>query len=201
MTQSRLPFSMPPLDIIRQLGNMLEPGVPRTVLDAGFGTGRNALYLAKLGHIVTGITNDPTEIETAQDLAAEAGIADRCNFMYGELPMLPGSGSFDVVLSNEVTHLFTKPVARSVFEALRRRTKQGGLNVISGYLIEPGKANVINTARCFSPGELHHEYEQAGWQELSYREEWLPVQRIGAGAVRREIISSRAKLIAQRPWN
>lgn len=196
MTQSRLPIPLPPAEIVRRAGELLEPGVPRTVLDAGMGTGRNSLYLARLGHIVTGISHDETEVIAARELAEQQGVADHCKFQQHDIRIPLPPGSFDVVLLNEVTHFFRKPTGNQILNSIRRRTVQGGLNVVSGYLVEPGTANATNTDRCFAPDELLDNYLAAGWTPLHYNENWLPIQHTS-----REIISSQATLIAERPWS
>jgi SAM-dependent methyltransferase len=195
MTQASIPVPLPPSDIVRRLGEMLETGVPRTVLDVGMGEGRNSLHVARMGHMVTGITKDPEEIAVATQLAERQGIADLCNFQQGDV-RTPRPGMFDIALSNEVVHLLPKKAGGVVLSLMRGQTRQGGLNIVSGYLVEPGTANITNTERCFAPGELRTIYQRAGWQELYYEEEILPITHVG----NKENIFSRAKIIAQRPW-
>ncbi len=202
MTQIHLPFSLPPVDVVRELADMLEPEVPRSIFDAGFGTGRNSVFLARLGHEVTGVDMRGEEVEAARRYAEAEGVADRCTFLEGDLLQPPISGtSFDIVLANEVAHVFSRAVTARLFRTLRGVTKQGGLNVVSGYVVCPGTANARNTRQCFGQGELLEEYQGQGWIILAYNETYLPNQYMGSGAATKEIISSRAKLIAQRPWD
>lgn len=202
MTQIHLPFNLPPVDVVRELAEILEPGVPRTVFDAGCGSGRNAVFLASLGHEVIGVDMSATELEAARRHAEAEQVADRCTFIEGDLLNFPFSNTpFDIVLANEVSQMFSQTVTRRLFDMLRGATKQGGLNVISGYVVRPGTANAKNTRQCLGEGELLADYEKRGWIILSSDEMYRPNQYVGSGAAIKEIISSRAKVIAQRPWD
>lgn len=169
---------------------MLDGAVPCIILDAGAGSGRNRRLLSSLGHTVIALDN------TLEEMRAGGLPPD----VLGDVRRLPFSTVFDVALQNEVAQLLPSKLGahRSLAE-LRRVTKPGGLNVVSGYLALPGRANLRNRARCFHPDELHDIYTQSGWNILYYEEDEQPNQYISRGAMQREIISSRAKIIARRP--
>src|SRR5262245_18289235 len=76
-----------------------------TVLDAGCGTGENALFFASRGHSVTGIDFLPRPIELARQKAAARGLA--ANFLVmdalalSELPQV-----FDTAIDSGLFHVF-----------------------------------------------------------------------------------------------
>lgn len=195
MVQS-LPVPLPPADVVRSFGELMEPGVPRSIWDAGCAEGRNSIYLASLGNFVLGTDVSPDDLRIARQMAEFAGVAERCTFQEDDIRTSAPSGMFDVVLMNEVTHALPKTAAQQALRTVRNHTKQGGINVVSGYLVRPGTANVTNTRACFKPHELIDDYQAVGWIVLDYVEEYLPNQYAG----QKEHIFSRAKLIAQRPW-
>ncbi|HTH72655.1 MAG TPA: class I SAM-dependent methyltransferase [Candidatus Pristimantibacillus sp.] len=195
MVQS-LPVPLPPADIVRSLGEFMEPGVPRSVWDAGCAEGRNSIHLASLGNFVLGTDISPDNLRIARQMAEFAGVAERCTFQEGDIRNSTPPGMFDVVLLNEVTHAMPKTAAQGALRAVRSRARQGGLNIVSGYVVRPGTANATNTRACFKPNELIDDYEAVGWLILDYVEEYLPNQYSG----QKEHIFSRAKLIAQKPW-
>ncbi|MDB5186131.1 MAG: hypothetical protein JWL85_654 [Candidatus Saccharibacteria bacterium] len=201
MTQVELPLGLPPADYIREFAASLDTETPRDILDAGCGTGRHGLHLAQLGHNVVNLSNDIDELDAARRNNTRAGeLAGKNTYIAGDIRRPPFARAFDIVLSDDVLHLMPKTHAFIALDALRNVTRQGGLNIIGGYLVQPGMANVKNTARCFHPGELSDIYTQAGWKVLKYKEQYKPNQYIVNGAVQKEIISSRALIIAQRPW-
>jgi 2-polyprenyl-3-methyl-5-hydroxy-6-metoxy-1,4-benzoquinol methylase len=79
-----------------------QPIVGRTVLDLGCGSGRYVVALAEAGASrVLGIDIAPRMLELARELAAEHGVADRCEFQLTDvLGLDAGAGpGFDVVLA------------------------------------------------------------------------------------------------------
>ncbi len=139
------------------------------------------------------------DLRAAQSALVELGtVVGTCHFVRGDLRALPLRQPFDVVLSNEVLHLMNKTESRQALVRMRELTKQGGVDVISGYVVRPGTATTRNNARCLAPGELRADYDHPGWTILHYGEDYKPNQYIGSE--RREIISSIARIVAQRNW-
>jgi ubiquinone/menaquinone biosynthesis C-methylase UbiE len=82
-----------------------EQAIRGSVLDAGCGTGENALYLAALGHEVWGIDFVPQAIERAQNKAAEREL--NVQFHVGNALELDRLGrTFDTVLDCGLFHTF-----------------------------------------------------------------------------------------------
>ncbi|PAZ09281.1 SAM-dependent methyltransferase [Streptomyces sp. SA15] len=100
------------------------------VLDVGMGQGTQALRLARAGHQVTGVEQDPTMISAAREvLAAEPeGIRERVRLVQGDgrdtgVHFLPGS--FDVVLCHGVLMYVEEP--DPLLAGLARMLAHGGL--------------------------------------------------------------------------
>ena len=75
----------------------LRPG--SRVLDLTCGPGLYAVPMAQRGAIVTGVDFGPASIAYARQLAAEAGVADRCAFIEADVrDYEPEPGAFDAVL-------------------------------------------------------------------------------------------------------
>jgi SAM-dependent methyltransferase len=73
------------------------------VLDAGCGTGENALYMAGLGHAVVGVDSAPTAVERARAKAAERGVA--ATFLVTDAMNLTTVGRrFDTVIDSGLFH-------------------------------------------------------------------------------------------------
>lgn len=97
----------------------------RRVLDAGCGTGENALHLAALGHLVTGVDAAETAIEHARDKAARRGLT--ATFAACDARELPGyDGDFDTVVDSGLFHIFGEDDRARYVAALHRACAPGG---------------------------------------------------------------------------
>lgn len=107
---------------------------PRTVLDAGCGTGRVAIELNRRGHAVIGVDLDEAMLEQARakapDLAwVQADLAD---------PGLDFGQSFDVIVMAGNVLIFVPPGSeQQVVENAARWLRPNG-HLITGYALRPG---------------------------------------------------------------
>lgn len=77
----------------------LEGVHPGRALDVACGEGRNAIWLATRGWQATGVDFSATGIARAEQLAADAGVADRTDFVVGDVVTGPlPAGPFDAVI-------------------------------------------------------------------------------------------------------
>ncbi|MFE6911584.1 class I SAM-dependent methyltransferase [Streptomyces erythrochromogenes] len=113
-----------------QIAQRFPVGQRLRVLDVGMGQGTQALRLARAGHKVTGLEQDPGMLAVAREaLAVEpAGIRDRVKLLEGDgretgAHFLPGS--FDVVLCHGVLMYVPEPDA--MLAGLARMLAPGGL--------------------------------------------------------------------------
>ncbi|GGR93453.1 class I SAM-dependent methyltransferase [Streptomyces nojiriensis] len=113
-----------------QIAQRFPVGQRLRVLDVGMGQGTQALRLARAGHKVTGLEQDPAMLDVAREaLAAEPeGIRDRVTLLEGDgretgAHFLPGS--FDVVLCHGVLMYVPEPDA--MLAGLARMLAPGGL--------------------------------------------------------------------------
>jgi SAM-dependent methyltransferase len=90
-------------DLVRLLGTgRVDPESHPRVVDLGCGTGANLVHLAECGyHSVVGVDFSSVALRKARARAREAGVADRCRFVEGDLTAasIPGmDGPFDLLL-------------------------------------------------------------------------------------------------------
>ena len=99
--------------------------IPGSVLDAGCGTGENALFFAKRGHKVTGIDFLAEPINRAKQKAADRGLTATFLVMDAlavkDLPEV-----FDTVIDSGLFHVFNVSDRRRYVEGLATVVKPGG---------------------------------------------------------------------------
>jgi len=102
-----------------------EGAVQGSVLDAGCGTGENALYFASLGHETWGIDGSPTAIGFARQKAQERGL--RVEFRVHDALALERLGrTFDTVIDSGLFHIFGDEDRIHYVESLARVLGSGG---------------------------------------------------------------------------
>jgi SAM-dependent methyltransferase len=111
---------------------LVQTYAPHTVLDAGCGTGRVAIELARRGVAVVGVDGDPDMID-----AAHAKAPDLC-WVVADLAELALAQRFDVVLlaGNVVPYVAADRRASAV-AACARHLAPGGL-LVAGFALRPG---------------------------------------------------------------
>jgi len=102
----------------------LEPLAGKKILDVGCGSGRFCLAFAHKGAArVIGIDFAPAMIDIANRLAADAGVADQCEFIVGAFPdAVPGGEApFDASTANGFFDYIEEPVP--IITRMRELTK------------------------------------------------------------------------------
>ncbi len=96
-----------------------------SVLDAGCGTGENALYFASLGHETWGVDSSPIAIEQARQKALERRLP--VEFRVHDALALEGLGrTFDTVTDCGLFHVFGDEDRAHYVESLARVLGSGG---------------------------------------------------------------------------
>lgn len=105
---------------------------PGRALDIACGEGRNAIWLATRGWQATGIDFSPVGLDRAAELAADAGVADRVEFVVGDVvagPLPPGP--FDAVI---VAYLqLPAPQRRAALRRAAQVVAPGGTLLVVGH--------------------------------------------------------------------
>jgi SAM-dependent methyltransferase len=90
-----------------------EIGPGATLLDAGCGTGRYAVELARRGFVVTGVDRSPALLAEAEARARAADGAARVRFECRDLLALPAGSGYDAVVCRGVLNDFVDPDDRA----------------------------------------------------------------------------------------
>jgi SAM-dependent methyltransferase len=129
-----------------------------SVLDAGCGTGENALFFASRGQKVTGIDFLAEPISRAKKKAAERGVTATF-FVMDALALKDLPEVFDSVIDSGLFHVFGDEDRRRYVEGLATVLKPGGRLLLLCFSDEePGTQG----PRRVSKNELHHAFA-VGW--------------------------------------
>ena len=116
--------------------DLVESLDPRTVLDAGCGTGRVAVELARRGIEVTGVDLDAGMLDKARAKAPEVP------WVLADLTTLDLGRTFDVVVMAGNVMIFLAPGTEpAVVRAAARHLEAGGA-LVAGFSLEPGRLDL-----------------------------------------------------------
>lgn len=110
---------------------------PGTALDAGCGTGAEAIWLAGHGWRVVGADISATALERAAGRAVTASVSDRVSWVEADLTTWEPVGRFDLVVTN-----YAHPAMPQLafYERIAQWVAPGGTLVIVGHLNAPDPA-------------------------------------------------------------
>ncbi len=94
------------------------------ILDIGCGQGRDALFIARQGHHVTGVDLSPAAISDLQKDAAREGL--RIEGVVADITTYTPTGMFDVVLIDRTLHMLDADPRHSVLERLTQHVAASG---------------------------------------------------------------------------
>lgn len=134
---------------------------PASVLDAGCGTGRVAIELARHGIDVVGVDVDPSMLATARRLAPEV------TWVEADLSSLALGRTFDVVVMAGNVPLFTRPgTEAALVGGVARHVAPGG-HLIAGFSLDRAYRLEDHDAHAASAGlelvERFATWDRAPW--------------------------------------
>lgn len=138
---------------------LLEIASGSKALDLGCGDGRNSIYIAKKGHIVTGVDISENAISKLQKHALQEGLiikslsCDLMQFEYVE--------KYDLVLLYGVLNSIDEIHESFVVENMKKNTASGGYNVLVIFTKPPGNETPDgNYIKYFSnPAQVKERYK------------------------------------------
>jgi len=140
-----------------------------SVLDAGCGTGDNALYFAKRGCRVTGIDFLEDPIQRAKQKAAERGLT--ATFLVKDaLTLKDWSEQFDTVIDCGLFHVFNNDDRRRYVEGLATVLKSSGRLFLLGFSDEepgtqgPRRVSKKELCNAFAEGWIIESFEPSRYE-------------------------------------
>ena len=100
-----------------------------TVLDLGCGEGRNALYVAKLGFVVTAV--DISEIALRKLERAANDLHLSIKTVHSDIATFDFDKKWDMIISTAALHLISRDQQESVITKMKESVNDNGLNLIT----------------------------------------------------------------------
>jgi SAM-dependent methyltransferase len=135
-----------------------------TVLDAGCGTGRVAIELARRGYAVTGVDADPAMLRAAADKAPTL------SWLEADLAELDGvlDARFDLIVLAGNVMIFVDPGTESrVLAQLADRLVPGGL-LVAGFQLRTHRLSLADYDRHCADAGLHPVARWATWDRAPF---------------------------------
>lgn len=140
---------------------------PCKALDLGCGSGRNALYLNKLGFDVTAYDKNEMSIQAINDIIQEESLsglrAQAWNINEQEI-----TERYGFIFSTVVFMFLNRERVPAIIRNMQEMTEPGGYNLIVSAMSTPDFPCPMPFAFTFSSNELKERY--AGWEIIKYNE-------------------------------
>ena len=139
--------------------------IKSTVLDLGAAEGRNAIYLAKKGHVVTAVDFSSEGIKKAKRRASKKKVhIDTIVSGITEPEFVKSLGTYDAILALNVLQFLTPEDATVALSYIKEKTRPGGFVAISSFRGENPKY------KRFEDYELQRIFND--WTRIHYKESW-----------------------------
>lgn len=128
-------WGITPNSLCYEVMKLRPPVKPLKVLDIGCGEGKDAVFLARNGYIVTAFDLSQTGIEKGKRLA------DRCNtyvdFFKADITDFRATEMYDIVFSSGVFHFIRSEIREEIISNLKEHTNKNGIHTMNVFVEKP----------------------------------------------------------------
>ncbi len=128
-------WGITPNSLCYEVMKLRPPVQPVKVLDIGCGEGKDAVFLARNGYIVTAFDLSETGIEKGKRLA------DRCNtyvdFFKADIIDFRATEMYDIVFSSGVFHFIQPEIREELISNLKEHTNKNGIHAMNVFVEKP----------------------------------------------------------------
>lgn len=142
------------------------PVRPYKVLDIGCGEGKDAVFFAKNGYLVTAFDAAETGLEKARALARLHDVD--IHFFQADINEYELSEEYDIIFSSGVLHYLVPERRESFFKNLKEHTREKGLHALNVFVKKP----FIEAAPDSEEAELKNEPWYSG-ELMGYYHDWI----------------------------
>lgn len=128
-------WGITPNNLCYEIMKLRPPVKPLKVLDIGCGEGKDAVFLAKNGYIVSAFDVAESGLEKGKLLAEKCGTY--VDFFKANILDFRLTEKYDVIFSSGVFHYITADLRAEVTENLKTHTNENGLHAINVFVNKP----------------------------------------------------------------
>jgi len=152
-------WGLKPSSTCHKVLEIIPPDRSLKLLDVGCGEGRDAVFFADRGYVVTAFDKSPAGIEKARLLAAKAEVS--VDLFIADINEFRLTETFDIIFSTGVLQYIPQSLRSEVLGNYRMFTSPGGVNALSVFVSKPfiGRApDEEKTSHIWTSGELLAHY-------------------------------------------
>ena len=159
-------WGIAPNKLCYEIMKLKPPVKPYRVLDIGCGEGKDAVFLAKNGYIVSAFDMADAGLKKAKELAERNHVS--IDFFHGDINDYTPHAQFDIVFSSGVFHYLATSQRKKLIDALKEHTAPNGIHAINVFVKKPFIAVAPDSEDTERQREPWHTGELPG-----YYHDWL----------------------------
>lgn len=159
-------WGLQPNRLCFEIMKLLPPVRPFRVLDIGCGEGKDAVFMAKCGYLVTAFDISETGLEKARRLAEHNRVD--VNLIKADLVDFCPDRSYDIIFSSGMLHFLDAPLRKEICENLKAHTVTGGYNVLNVFVKKPFIARAPDSTR-----DESRRFPWLSGELFGYYHDWL----------------------------
>ena len=159
-------WGLMPNRICYDIMKILPPVKSYRVLDIGCGEGKDAVFFAKCGYVVTAFDISEQGIEKAKKLAQYNKVD--VNFFKADLFDYRPDTKYDIIFSSGVLHFIRQAERKEICDSLKEHTADNGINALNVFVKKPFIRRAPDSTR--DEGKRHPWYSG---ELFEYYHDWL----------------------------
>ena len=136
-------WGLNPSHLCYEIMKIMPPTKPYRVLDIGCGEGKDAVFLARNGYIVSAFDAAETGLEKARALANAHGV--QIDFFRADALDYRPDACFDIIFSSGVFHYIPLHLREEWISSFKEHTSPGGIHAVNVFVEKPFLAPAPDT--------------------------------------------------------
>ncbi len=128
-------WGLNPSEMCYEVMKRYPPTRPLKLLDIGCGEGKDAVFFARNGYIVTAIDIAEAGLEKGRAFAEKCGVD--VNFIRGDINNFHLENDFDIIFSSGTLHYVPEDIRKTIIADYKAHTNSGGMHFLNVFVEKP----------------------------------------------------------------